>query len=245
MKITFLGTGSAIPTGDRVQTGYLIDHHSPMLLDCGSGVLHQLARTEVGITGISTVLLSHHHIDHVSDLMALLKARWLTGADSLTIAGPPGTETLVQDLLDVHGYMQNRLSLTFIEITPGETTLNDIKITAMETRHSMECLAYRFSTDAGTITISGDTEAFDDLIDFASKSDSLIHDCSFPDDVDVSNHPTPSQLGTVLEGNQFDTVYLTHLYPHTNGEHEAMLESIAEHYDGSVVIAKDGDTITP
>lgn len=243
MKITFLGTGSAIPTGDRVQTGYLIDHHSPLLLDCGSGVLHQLARTEVGITGISTVLLSHHHIDHVSDLMALLKARWLTGADSLTIAGPPGTETLVEDLLAVHSYMQDRLTLTFVELTPGETTLNDMTITAMETRHSMECLAYRFAADDASVTISGDTEAFRDLIEFASGSDVLIHDCSFPDDVDVSNHPTPSQLGSVLSGYEFDEVYLTHLYPHTDGVHAEMLESIATHYDGSVDFAADGDTI--
>lgn len=244
MNITFLGTGSAIPTGERFQTGYLIDHHSPLLLDCGSGVLHQLSRTEVGITGISTVLLSHHHIDHVSDLMALLKARWLTGADSLTIAGPPGTETLVQELLEVHSYMQNRLSLTFVEITPGKTTLNNMTITAMETRHSMECLAYRFETDDTSVTISGDTEAFQELIDFASESNILIHDCSFPDDVDVSNHPTPSQLGSVLDGYEFETVYLTHLYPHTDGVHEEMIESIATHYDGTVVFAADGNTIS-
>lgn len=244
MRITFLGTGSAIPTGTRYQAGYLIDDSTPLLLDCGSGVLHQLARTSPGFTGIETVLLSHHHIDHLSDLMALLKARWLTGDESLTVAGPPGTEDLVTSLLEIHSYMQNRLSLSFVELTAGQTKLNGWTIDAMETRHSIECLAYRISNGSRSVTFSGDTEAFEELIEFASGSEVLIHDCSFPDDVDVSNHPTPSQLSSVLEGHKFETVYLTHLYPHTDGVHEEMLESIAEHYDGTVVFAEDGKTIT-
>jgi ribonuclease BN (tRNA processing enzyme) len=70
----------------------------------------------------------------------------------------------------------------------------------------------------------------------------LAHDCSFPDGVDVSNHPTPSSLGRVLSNADADVgrVYLTHLYPHTDGEHEAMLESLGERYDGDVRFARDG-----
>ncbi|MFB6110917.1 MAG: MBL fold metallo-hydrolase, partial [Halobacteriaceae archaeon] len=63
------------------------------------------------------------------------------------------------------------------------------------------------------------------------------------DDVDVANHPTPGQLGRVLEGNAFETVYLTHLYPMTNDRHQEMLASVGERYDGEVVIAEDGLTV--
>lgn len=241
MRLTFLGTGAAMPTGDRMQTGLLLqDGDRTLLVDVGSGVLHNLARTEPGYEGVDTVLLTHHHLDHVSDLMPLLKARWLAGAESLTIVGPSGTEDLVDGLLEVHDYMQDRIDLSIREIEPGSTTVAGFEVAAMETRHSMYCLAYRFE-DA--ITYSGDSEAFEDLVEFAEPGSVLVHDCSFPDEVDVSNHPTPETLGRALDGASFDQVYLTHLYPHTEGKHEAMLDSIREHYDGDVRFARDGRTI--
>ena len=248
MQLTFLGTGSAMPTGERAQTGLLLETgDDALLVDCGSGVLHALSRTPVGYEGVDTVLLTHHHLDHVSDLMVLVKARWLAGATDLTVVGPPGTADLVGDLLDVHDYMQDRLDLTLRDVEPdGETfSLDALDIEAMETRHSMPCHAYRFEPASGEgppVVFSGDSEAFPELVEFADGAAVLAHDCSFPDDVDVSNHPTPQSLGEALAAADAEVgrVYLTHLYPHTNGRHEEMLDSIAEHYDGDVRFADDG-----
>jgi ribonuclease BN (tRNA processing enzyme) len=188
--------------------------------------------------------------------MPLLKARWLAGEESLTIAGPPGTPDLVDDLLDVHDYMQDRLDLTLREIEPGTDAfeLAGFRGAAMETRHSLPCNAYRLTpaTEGGsgdgdppTFGFSGDSEAFPELIDFFDGTAVLAHDCSFPDEVDVSNHPTPAQLGSTLASADADLgrIYLTHLYPHTDGEHDAMLESLADHYDGDVRFAEDGLSI--
>ena len=265
MRVTFLGTGSAMPTGERFQTGLLVEADGQRLLvDCGSGALHGLAATDVGYEGIDGVLFTHHHLDHVADLMPLLKARWLAGATgdgeaAFPIVGPRGTTDLVEDLFSVHDYMRDRLDLDLRDVEPGSFSVAGVDVEAMETRHSMYCLAYRFSGvggadqagdsaggDAdvgGDFTFSGDSEAFEDLASFADGSSVLAHDCSFPDEVDVSNHPTPAQLGRVLAGHEFGTVYLTHLYPHTEGRHEAMLASLGEHYDGDVRFARDGLTI--
>ncbi|MFB6352538.1 MAG: MBL fold metallo-hydrolase [Halobacteriales archaeon] len=241
MQVTFLGTGSAMPNGRRAQTGLLVEADDrSLLVDCGSGVLGNLAATETGYEGLDAVLLTHHHLDHVSDLMALLKARWLAGAGDLPIAGPGGTAELVDGLFGVHAYMQDRLATPVTEVDAGEWSFAGWDLAAMETRHSLPCLAYRFG-DA--FAYSGDSEAFDELAAFADGVDVLAHDCSFPDDVDVSNHPTPSQLGAALSGHDYGTVYLTHLYPHTDGEHEAMRASLAEHYDGEVRFAADGLTV--
>ncbi|MFC7007692.1 MBL fold metallo-hydrolase [Halalkalicoccus salilacus] len=256
MRITFLGTGSAIPTGERSQTGLLLtDGDRRLLVDCGSGVLHSLARTDVGYEGVSSLLLTHHHLDHVSDLMPLMKARWLAGEEHLEIVGPEGTKSLVDGLLDVHEYMQDRLDLTVREVGPHGFEVAGFAVEGYETRHSMYCLAYRFGvseSDAedrgtesrGVFTFSGDSEAFEGLASFAEGSAILAHDCSFPDDVDVSGHPTPAELGETLAGHEIGRVYLTHLYPHTEGRHEEMLESIAERYDGDVRIADDGLSVT-
>ena len=251
MRITFLGTGSAMPTGERAQTGLLLESDdATLLVDCGSGVLGSLARTDVGYEGADTVLLTHHHLDHVSDLMPLLKARWLAGEEYLTLVGPDGTRDLIEGLLDVHEYMQDRLDLTVREIGPTGDDYHEVasfRVEAMETRHSMYCLAYRIEPHDGgpAITLSGDTEAFEELVAFADGSAVFVHDCSFPDEVDVSNHPTPASLGRTLAAAEADVgrVYLTHLYPHTDGKHEEMLASIGDHYGGDVRFARDGLTV--
>lgn len=247
MRVTFLGTGAAMPTGERFQTGQLLEdpdgNADPLLVDCGSGVLHALASTDIGYEGIETVLLTHHHLDHVSDLMALLKARWLAGETTLNIVGPEGTEELVEGLFSVHDYMDDRFELTFREVDPGEFSIAGYDVEAVETVHSMYCLAYRFETADAVFTFSADTEAIESVADLAEGSAVLAHDCSFPDGIDVDNHPTPSQLGAVLSGHDIGRVYLTHLYPHTDGRHEEMIESVEEQIEGDVRVAHDGLTV--
>jgi ribonuclease BN (tRNA processing enzyme) len=239
MHVTFLGTGSAMPTADRVQTGLLLeaDDDSTLLVDCGSGVLHRLSQTDVGYEEISTVLLTHHHLDHVSDLLPLLKARWLAGEAFLEVVGPTGTKALLDDLLEVHDYLQDRIDLRVREVTADSFEVAGFDVEGYEVRHSMPCLAYKFED---TFTFSGDTEAFAGLTNFADGSRVLAHDCSFPDEVDVSNHPTPTQLGEALAGHDIGRVYLTHLYPHTEGKHREMLDAIEAHFDGDVRFARDG-----
>ncbi|SEW29921.1 MBL fold metallo-hydrolase [Halobacterium jilantaiense] len=243
MQLTFLGTGSAMPTGERMQTGLLVeDGEDRLLVDCGSGVLHTLARSEVGYEGVDTVLLSHHHLDHVSDLLPLLKARWLAGEETLTVVGPDGTEALVEDLLDVHEYLRDRVDLTLREVDVGSFDVAGFDVDAIETEHSMPGLAYRFDGgEDGDLVFSADTEAFEGMAEFADGASVLVHDCSFPDSVDVSNHPTPTQLGASLDGVEIPDLYLTHLYPHTDGEHDAMTEAVREAgFDGEVHVARDG-----
>jgi ribonuclease BN (tRNA processing enzyme) len=242
MRITFLGTGSAMPTAGRHQTGLLLrDGDRSLLVDCGSGVLHRLHRTTVGYEGVSSVLLTHHHLDHVSDLMALLKARWLAGEESLEVVGPRGTKSLVDGLLDVHEYLDGRIDLRVREVGPHEFEVAGFDVEATETRHSLPCLAYRFDD---RFAFSGDSEAFGELAAFADGVAVFAHDCSFPDDVDVDNHPTPSELGGALAGNEYGRVYLTHQYPVTDGRQEEMVESVGDRYDGEVRVAEDMLSVT-
>ena len=245
MQVTFLGTGSAMPTGGRMQTGLLLSSGSrSLLVDCGSGVLHRLANTEPGYEGVGSVLLTHHHLDHVADLLPLLKARWLAGDEHLEIVGPQGTKSLVDGLLSVHDYLDGRVDLRIREVTAGHPfEVAGFEIEGHETRHSMDGLAYRFA-DSGAdpvVAFSGDTEAFGGLARFADGCRILVHDCSFPDDVDVSGHPTPTQLGTALADCGVDRLYLTHLFPPTEGRHEEMRRAVAAAgFDGEIRIARDG-----
>ena len=260
MRVTFLGTGSAMPTPDRMQTGLLVesdaaagddsetdgaaedghDHDGRerrLLIDCGSGVLNRLSGTDAGYEAVSTVLLTHHHLDHVADLLPLIKARWLAGEEHLEVVGPAGTKALVDGLLGVYDYLEGRMDLRIREVGAESFTVGGFEVEGFETRHSMPCLAYRFGDE---FVFSGDSEAFSGLANFASGAEVLAHDCSFPDEVDVSNHPTPTQLGEALAGADVGRVYLTHLYPHTRGKHAEMIQGVEQGFDGDVRMAKDG-----
>jgi ribonuclease BN (tRNA processing enzyme) len=247
-----------MPTPGRVQTGILVESDAAvddgdgtdgtdsvddgtrprrLLVDCGSGVLNRLSTTDAGYEAVSTVLLTHHHLDHVADLLPLLKARWLAGEEHLEVVGPVGTKALVDGLLEVHDYLQGRVEMRVREVTAESFEVAGFAVEGFETRHSMPCLAYRFGDD---FVFSGDSEAFAGLANFASGASVLAHDCSFPDEVDVSNHPTPTQLGEALAGTDVGRLYLTHLHPHTRGKHSEMIRSVERSFDGDVRLAKDG-----
>ncbi|PSQ57254.1 MBL fold metallo-hydrolase [Halobacteriales archaeon SW_8_68_21] len=250
MELTVLGSGSAMPVADRAQAGYLLDDGDrSLLVDCGSGVLGRLAGTETGYEGVSTVLLTHHHLDHVAALLPLLKARWLAGEEHLEVVGPAGTKSLVDGLLDVHDYLDGRIDLAIREVSAARPfTVDGFDVAARETRHSMDGFAYRVSppdSDApagdGPLVLSGDTEAFAGMARFADGVDCLVHDCSFPDDVDVSNHPRPTSLGESLAGAEIGTLLLSHLYPHTGGREREMEGQVRDAgFDGEVRTATDG-----
>ncbi len=246
MDLTFLGTGAALPIPGRMQTGILCsaDDRS-LLVDCGSGVLNRLSETDVGYTGVGTVLLTHHHLDHVADLLPLLKARWLAGEEQLEIVGPTGTKQLVDGLLDVHDYLQGRCDLRIREVVAGEQfAAAGIGIDSHETRHSMDGLAYRFAADPDSrpaFAYTSDTEAFDGMARFVDGCQVVAHDCSFPDSVEVSGHPKPSEIGETFADSTVSHLVLTHLYPPTEGRHEELCESVAAGgFTGDVSVAHDG-----
>lgn len=239
-----------MPTGQRYQSGLLLDAGAnSLLIDCGSGVLQRLAETETGYESLDSVLLTHQHLDHVSDLLPLLKARWLADAEPLSIVGPRGTTSLLEDLIAVHSYLDGELDFAVRDVGATAFEVPGFEVEAIETRHSMHCLGYRLRPSetparrGATLTVSGDTEAFPELIEFAEGSDALVHECAFPDDVSVSNHTTPSDLGEVLAGHDVGAVYLTHLYPHTDGHRQEMRATVSEYYAGPVAVARDGSSI--
>lgn len=241
LDLAILGTGAAMPTGDRFQTGFVVaDSDRRLLVDCGSGVLHRLQQSGIGYESIDTVLLTHHHLDHVADLMPLLKARWLAGEESQTIAGPAGTPALIERLFDAHDYMRDRMDLEVRTVEPGRFTIAGFDVRAVETIHSVRCHAYRIDD---ILTFSGDTEPSETVVDLADGSAVLVHECAFPDDVEVSNHTRPTELGELLADVEVGRVYLNHLYPHCSGREQELIDGVKTHFSGTVRVASDLQTV--
>jgi ribonuclease Z len=96
MQITFLGTSSGVPTRSRNVSSVALrlpQRAEFWLFDCGEGTQHQLLRSEVKISQISRIFITHMHGDHIFGLMGLLASCGLAGnTDRIDIYGPPGLD---------------------------------------------------------------------------------------------------------------------------------------------------------
>jgi len=76
LSVLVLGSGG--PDGaddDRASSGYVIyvEGKPKILMDTGGGSYERLVQAEVNLKDIDIILLTHLHIDHTSDLSAILK----------------------------------------------------------------------------------------------------------------------------------------------------------------------------
>lgn len=88
--ITFLGTGSAIPSLKRHHAAILF-HYGPdyFLFDCGEGTQLQLEKVKVSPMRISKMFITHWHADHFAGLLPLIETLHLSKRTKpLEVYGP-------------------------------------------------------------------------------------------------------------------------------------------------------------
>ncbi|MGL5032178.1 MAG: ribonuclease Z [Microcystaceae cyanobacterium] len=94
MEITFLGTSSGVPTRSRNVSSIALrlpQRAEVWLFDCGEGTQHQLLRSDVKISQLTRIFITHLHGDHIFGLMGLLASCGLAGmGQAITLYGPPG-----------------------------------------------------------------------------------------------------------------------------------------------------------
>jgi ribonuclease BN (tRNA processing enzyme) len=100
LSVMVLGSGGPqIQSSGRASAGYLIfaDGHPYAIMDAGSGTFKSLGMSGAHIGQVNTVLLSHMHIDHVSELPGIIKGIYFDGQLSggrhtapIDVYGPEG-----------------------------------------------------------------------------------------------------------------------------------------------------------
>ncbi|OLP18309.1 ribonuclease Z [Leptolyngbya sp. 'hensonii'] len=96
MQITFLGTSSGVPTRARNVSAIALrlpQRAEVWLFDCGEGTQHQFLRSELKISQLTRIFVTHMHGDHTFGLMGLLASCGLAGSPQrIDIYGPPGLD---------------------------------------------------------------------------------------------------------------------------------------------------------
>ena len=103
MQVTFLGTSSGVPTrGRNVSAVALRLPQRPelWLFDCGEGTQHQFLRSELRVSQLRRIFITHMHGDHVFGLPGLLASLGLAGTCSgIDLYGPDPLRDYLEGVL--------------------------------------------------------------------------------------------------------------------------------------------------
>jgi ribonuclease Z len=107
MKLTILGSSSALPTSERYPSAHVLNAHERLfLIDCGEGTQMQLRKCRIRFGKINHIFISHLHGDHVFGLYGLLSTFSLMGRkDPVHLYAPENFQNILISHLkdfDIH-----------------------------------------------------------------------------------------------------------------------------------------------
>ena len=216
MKITILGSGTAIARATRAGSGVLVEgDHTAVLLDCGRQVAFQFTRALFDSTKLNHICISHSHADHISDLVPLLQSIYVRGLmrPELKKKGPimlHGYSGFKEDYAALRRIMfpeQEDFEITVVEhendrVTYGEVTLTAHTVPHVD--HFFKAVAYRLENNGKTVMYSGDSGYSEHLVKLAHGADIAILEAGIPPQRHVevgarSNHLSPQEAGGVAK----------------------------------------------
>jgi len=221
---------------------------SSLLLDCGPGTVRTLARLELPWQGLTHLLITHFHTDHVGDLAALLFAyrHALTEPREgpLHLLGPPGLLDHLTSLSQAHGsfIMDPGFPLEVEELPAGSNWTDpggEFWIKTWKTQHTVESVAFRVEANGGVLGYAGDTGPSRELGSFFEGCQVLVAECSHPDGQGSENHLTPRTLAEMAGLSTPDLLVTVHVYPPLDPEDVPQLLNRAG-YEGQVLAGWDG-----
>ena len=269
IEITLLGTGSPIPDPNRAGPSTLVrTNGQTFLIDCGRGALQRMAAVGAGAAGLSALLLTHLHSDHVGELGDLLITRWITtftpDPAPLPIIGPPGTAEMVEATLaafrhDIGYRIAHHADLTeppaveVFEYTDGVVWDRDgvtIRVAPTDHRPVAPTIGFRIETGSESVVLAGDTVPCDTLDGLARGADALVHTVIRKDIIDhipqqrikdiCDYHSSVQQAAATAARAGVGTRVMTHYVPAlVPGQEDQWRALAASEFGGRIELGDD------
>lgn len=201
-RIVFLGTkgGPRVGLNASNPANLVVVNDTPFVIDCGTGVSHQLVAAGVPIPSVKYIFISHHHSDHNLEYGNLFYNAWAAGLSTpIHSFGPKGLEAMTKTYWELNKFdVETRIGdegrpdprplLIAKDITEDGVVLQtaDVRVTAFRTPHPpiTDNFAYKFETPDGVIVFSSDTAYNPKLAEFAKDADVLVHEALYLPAVD-------------------------------------------------------------
>ena len=274
-RVVIVGSGSPKTEVGRNAPSTLVQFKDKyFLVDCGASATSTLTKIGLPVNNITNMLFTHQHVDHNGDFWTFFIDGWqgLNGRRSLNLTGPRVQElydTTVDFFKDDLSY-RARLgtakdgALTNVNITDftedqHSLELDGVQITAIPVPHTAPTYAYRFDADGQSVVVSGDLDYTADFAPFAKGVDILVIDGMMTTDFSaiseqgaenlseglLGSHATPESLAKMAADSGAKKVVLTHL-----GLGKVDMSTVnkafsAVNFQGEIIVAEDGLSITP
>jgi ribonuclease BN (tRNA processing enzyme) len=189
-----LGTaGGPTPKARRAAPGLAIQIGEAVhVVDCGNGIGRQLALAGLPLGRVRHVFVTHHHSDHVADLVTLPLLVWASEASqTITLHGPPPIAKSVKAGLRAVAFdvrtreedegkppLRDRVRVHEFRGDGIVYSDTDVRVRAARVAHPpiAEAYAYRFDTADRSVVVSGDTAPSASLVALARGADVLVHE---------------------------------------------------------------------
>jgi ribonuclease Z len=226
----------------------------------------RLAAAGVLPVGLSAVLLTHLHSDHITDLNDIVTTQWVMTFEPtpLRVFGPPGTQRVVDAILEMlgpdqryrhdhHADLPHPPQVLVTEVVPGDVfDVDGARVGVHETDHRpvAPTVGYRIEHEGAVAALAGDTVPCAGLDALCAGADLYVQTV-IRDDLlraipnarlqDVCDyHSTVEQAAQTATRAGVRTLVLTHYVPPlVPGEEEAWRALAAAHFTGEIVLGDD------
>ena len=239
-----LGSGAALADASRDNTYMVLQgRESSILIDCGGSPLHKLQVVGVDLDTLDSLIVTHHHPDHIYGVPVLLLGLWLYGRqEPFPIFGPQRTVSAIASIMDSLGWHDwpRGMPVDFheVEMRVGHRVIEspEFEITIAPVKHFVPTIAVRvmFKETGKTIVYSSDTEPCEALARLAQGVDILIHESTG----DHAGHSTPAQAGAMARRCGAGKLVLIH-FSALDSELEGLRRAAEAEFDGLVELAED------
>jgi ribonuclease Z len=149
MKLTILGSSSALPTSERYPSAHVLNAHERFfLIDCGEGTQMQLRRNRIRFGKINHIFISHLHGDHVFGLYGLLSTFSLMGRkNQIHLYAPENFSNILKSHLEDFD-IQLSYNIDFVPLSGKEPLLilddKYLTVTSFPLEHRVPTFGFLF-----------------------------------------------------------------------------------------------------
>lgn len=147
LKLTFLGTGGAVPSIRRAMPAIAVKWDKLFLWDCGEGTQREMMKRGVGYGSVEAIFITHMHLDHFLGAFGLIETvRMNTQKEFLRVFAPRGFARIFESMSP--SFMRRPDFVRLEELREGEVYRGkDYAISAFRVEHGANAFGLVFRED--------------------------------------------------------------------------------------------------
>jgi ribonuclease BN (tRNA processing enzyme) len=251
-QLTVLGGCGAWPEPDRACSGFLLEHADARIaIDLGYGTASRLfaALGSTVADGLDAVIISHHHPDHMVDLHALMRARWMgnPGAPRIPLYAPDGVVARLTALQDGDRTAVSKV-FDWHPIPAPTQAAGPFRLDTVLLPHFVPNAGIRLTAPGLTVAYTGDTGPTQALADLGRNCDLFICDATswaqrnVPEDADRALTLDATMAGQAAAAAAARRLMLTHFWP--GNDRQVSKAEAAASFGGEILLADEGTIVT-